>query len=962
MSLKINKIFTENAYVDELVYYTKILGLDTILKNQTDADNAETLESLKAGELYILSYEGTVEFWRFSEDLLKKYITADVLKEYCNITNDKIIQSYVDEPEALPDQYRKLILPYLRERYLNDYEELNSYYRMLQGKPPIDQEGIYIKDYYVDTTGLVDMTKMFHELTDSEVKLLDSAGILDRVYNEDPENRAYILFLTRRVYSYQARKAVAFEPIYVPQIDSTAIREMYIDKLEQNRTYTLATIYSDAYKYNSDYYDNFICVFIVLITMIDIISRVQEFITRKEIFDIRSCEYLFQSFGVPFFEEIPLRYQINMVKNIHTLLKYKSSAKCMVDIATLFGFNNIKIFKYYLLKDRRVKADGEYTFNYDKNGDGNNDEDFELKFLKLPLEGQLDEYIRSGSNHIDYDQITLSDPTWDGGLDHDQVRKDILKEEFNYSRTKYISIDTVYDITKIAMQQAYFFNILYDNNYLEDLIKVNIPFIDPAIDFKVADIFTLLTILTYTFKGVKDMIMDTQSKILYVHGFNFKADLGELSAYLKKTADNLIKDGYIVDSINDVHDTLKSFMIPDGPFPSFNQMMDLFVNNMKIRDIIIAGMEHADNLRIYLIFKKLYDSLMTIELTMDYYKNPDTNDFYRDIDGDATYTEFLKHKEPRLYGILVELEAFEDDKSRNQYIANLIDSIVYVLEEYIDTKEFNGIFSNLPVTSSEAVKKYIATVINFYKSFKVDFLGLNTVYYLDDKLDGIIKIIDDIMEIRPNYTEKDYVKLYDFVKMMINMTEDEHIDLQIREQIMMNITWFAQVWLRDKYFPEEKIMDMRINITKEDYLQFMELNNISRYNIYDDHDFKILDIIPSIMINLCLKDKISLIDTSIINRNYIIGENDCIIIGNDPNELVYFEIPYVDATDALCIVEDYRIKENYNGQFIPNENISNYIESYEAICLDRRCAVHVSYNTFGENIPIIGRLIIKDTI
>ena len=47
----------------------------------------------------------------------------------------------------------------------------------------------------------------------------------------------------------------------------------------------LQTVYSDAYKYESDYYDNFIAILIILDTMIDLISRTNEFITRREVFN-----------------------------------------------------------------------------------------------------------------------------------------------------------------------------------------------------------------------------------------------------------------------------------------------------------------------------------------------------------------------------------------------------------------------------------------------------------------------------------------------------------------------------------------------------------------------------------------------------------------------------------------------------------------------------------------------------
>ena len=46
LSFEIKKIYTDNPYVDEMVYYTKLMGLDTVLKLQNLADSYETDESL----------------------------------------------------------------------------------------------------------------------------------------------------------------------------------------------------------------------------------------------------------------------------------------------------------------------------------------------------------------------------------------------------------------------------------------------------------------------------------------------------------------------------------------------------------------------------------------------------------------------------------------------------------------------------------------------------------------------------------------------------------------------------------------------------------------------------------------------------------------------------------------------------------------------------------------------------
>lgn len=798
LSFEVSKIYTDNPFVDELVYYTRLMSMDTVLKLKKVADNAETAESIRNGNLYISCIENTAIFEifpDFPEDvwsslLIKSGITDPLYLEKCKISKDNVRK-----------EDRAKLTANMTEYFIENYEEMNPYYRMLHGLPPLGSSGDYVEDWLPPDGVEIDLTKPVHEMDKFEASILEKYGVLDSMMQEDPVGREYMRHLgKKKIDYYLARRANRFDILYMPSIDSDAIEKMYRDKIDANKFYVLRTVYSEAFAFNSDYYDNFIAVFIVLITVVDIISRVQEFIARKEIFDIRSVQYIFKSYGVPFFEEIPLKYQIAMVKNLHTLLKYKSTSKCMVDICSLFGFKNIKIFKYYLLRDRRINLNtGEYLSSIDEDGNEDLDAEYELKFLKLPLNEDLDKYVRVGGNYIDYDEITTEDVKWDGGLDHNMVMKEILRQEFNFSRTKYMSIDTIYDIAKMSAQQTYFFNFLYDNVDLESLLTVKVPFIEAGREFKVADLFTLLTVLTYYYRGVKDTIMDTQSKVLYVNGFNFKADLAELAKEIgpKKINDTVVDPG----STLHAREQLDNFIIPKTSIPSFNEMMDIYVNNLKVRDELIKGMQEADNLKVYKVYEKLYNALMTIELTMDYFKNTETGDFYRDENGDATYTEFLKHRDSSIYYTILSLQDFEDKNSRNQYIANLVDSITYALEEYIDSDEFSSLFAKLPVVSIEAVKQYISTVINFYKSYKVDFLGLNTIYILDDKNEGFIRLIDDVY-LKRFLQKNEFVKLYDQIsKNIATMTKKDQVELI--ERIYLDI----RTWVEKNYDDKIKIDD-----------------------------------------------------------------------------------------------------------------------------------------------------------
>lgn len=917
MSFEISKVYTENPYVDEMVYYTRLMSMDTVLKMQQQADNAETAESLRNGNLFISCVEGTAIFEIFP------YVTRDALTAAGIILPSYVAACLKDKNNVKPSD-RPAVTKAMMADYIEKYDELNPYYRMLHGLPAKDYPGDLVTNWLPPDGVSIDLTKYVHEMSNAEISILNRYGVLESMIEEDPVNRQYMRYTgKKKIDYYSARRANRFDILYLPTIDSDAIAKMYRDKLDANKFYVLRTIYSEAFKFDSDYYDNFIAILIVLITVVDIISRVQEFITRKEIFDIRSVQYIFKSYGVPFFAEIPLKYQIAMVKNLHTLIKYKSTSKCMVDICSLFGFKNIKIFKYYLLRDRKINiATNDYISEFDEDGNEDLDAEYELKFLKLPLDEDLDNYVRSGANYIDYDEITTQDPKWDGGLDHDMVMKEILKEEFNFSRTKYMSIDTIYDIAKMSAQQSYFFNFLYDNVDLENLLTIEVPFIEPGRAFKVADIFTLLTALTYYYRGVKDMIMDTQSKVLYVNGFNFKADLAKLATEIgpKKINDTVVDPG----STLHAQEQLKKFKIPETSIPSFNEMMDIYINNLEVRDELIKGMQEADNIQVYAVYHKLYEALMTVELTMDFFKNPETGDFYRDEHGDATYTEFLKHRDSAIYYALIQSLDYEDENSRNQYIANLIDSITYALEEYIDSDEFSSLFAHLPVVSSEAVKQYIATVINFYKSYKVDFLGLNTIYILDDKNDGYIRLIDGL-ELHRFLQKNEFIRLYEKMgKITSNISMDDKAKLI--ERIYLDIRTWINLKKDDKIVLTDEVFEKLVRLVLYSVVEMTEEISGNAVKTTFMETIKAYDFLQE-LVNFSSREDIKLTDKLWIYDEDYLNSLDPYMDKVSPEDAgkVITASKYGNSVASVYISDD--VSEENSLDMVTEKSVDDYVKS-----------------------------------
>ena len=286
MAFKIEQIYSENPYADIVVYNAKLLGIDTVLKMKDVADQNETEESLKNADLYIACMDGTA-IWELFDGF-----PEEVLRQ-SGLTGQSLVNAMINK-ETIPDSMRQTVLDNEKQYVISNYEELNNYYRMLQGLPPVGYTDVYVTEDELATIPAslidsIDMSTPVHEMDDSTLGILDAYDVLDAMYENDRDNRAYLRYVDKKISPYAARKASAFAPLYVPTIDSTELSDEYKDRLDINRRYAITALYSQAYKYESDYYDNFIAVFIIINTMVDMISRIQEFIARKEVFDLRTC-------------------------------------------------------------------------------------------------------------------------------------------------------------------------------------------------------------------------------------------------------------------------------------------------------------------------------------------------------------------------------------------------------------------------------------------------------------------------------------------------------------------------------------------------------------------------------------------------------------------------------------------------------------------------------------------------
>lgn len=802
MAYNVENIKTDNIpLLDELIFNLKKLLYDSVMKDEEAALNNETLESQKESDVYISCLQDRANLNMFDYKM----------QELINLgIPDYLINDILLDPSNTPDSFKKPLLKFKTQQFIDNYVEKNNYYRMLNGIPDIGDSGIKIPEEYLDIQlrGIIDTNIYVHQMRDTEIDVLYTFNIINRLIQENPTKKYLEHMGSKSIPIIDARTSKKFELLYTTIDCPREVLVRFREKFEQNRIYTLKVLYSDAFKFGSDYYDNFMQVLILIETAKDMLAELPDFIIKKDIFDFRMIELIFQSNGIDFFPEIPFRYQIAMVRNLNRLIKFKSTTKNIIDICSLFGFENIQVFKYYLLRDRKYDKFGNYEFNFkeivnDDSGEIEIVEDvaenYDLKFLKVPIQDKADDYLYDRSKYLDYDEIALGDKYWNGDLDHNDVKRAILEDEFNYLQSKYISIDTIYSMTELSFQLCYFYNILFDEYKLEDKLFVRVPTINGLAKFKLVDLISYLYSLMYEYNGVVDDLMDTPTKILYIKGFNFSVDMTALAAYVQE-------QGFTMEELG-----VGGFIIPETGLLSYEQLIHVYTNNKNIHDHIVKQLYKADNKKIYDIYKKIYDSLMIMELSMKFFT-------LKDGTIAKTYTQFLKERDVILYQSLITVRATDNNRVKQQKITELIDAVIYAIEEYLDDEQFKFIFSFLPSASSEAVKRYIYKVVNFFKSYKVDILSINTIYKFDDKLENKINIIDDIF-IKYFYTKHETIDAISKLRNNVNLTKK---DMQkIIEKIYFETTFWMDLFNSDNITTKD-IMNLLSTLNPKSYVDIGE--------------------------------------------------------------------------------------------------------------------------------------------
>lgn len=396
MAYSINgKVYTDDPMMDEIVYYTKQILQYIVIKDQDMADTMETDFSVKMADCYrtIKKGEMTLIGFPYTEDVLIGYFRDKTTVANPELVGKElysrvhgVIKTDAQGQKSLMRQFEGLdkdaILKYCCDYFLDHFEETNDYYRMLYGKPPYDtpeedyitlrragyyklnnKTGLYeydsrITDYY--DPDMFDPDKYLQDYTEDDVLALEDVGILQEIRDKySGFLYAYLYHIGfRKVDPLESRYAENFTILYMPNVD-VLVKNRFVEIYMANRDLYMRMAYQIAFTYGSYYYNEILIIMILCQTYADMIVDTPEWYIRRDIIDLRSARYFLESQGVRFFADIPLKYQILLVKGLNKLIRYKSTSKNIDDILNIFSQDEVTVYKYYLFKN--LVTDDFYT-------------------------------------------------------------------------------------------------------------------------------------------------------------------------------------------------------------------------------------------------------------------------------------------------------------------------------------------------------------------------------------------------------------------------------------------------------------------------------------------------------------------------------------------------------------------------------------------------------------------------
>lgn len=635
--------------------------------------------------------------------------SARKLLEYYSVSELKMITDYSQErfDEFLNNAPANL------ERYLRifyEYEEPNTYYRMLYGKPPLNCEPKYWVLPKINNQWGLPPNDPIHDVSTNILMIIENDGGLDyykSLISVDKTFEYVNHMTTKKIYPFVARLAQKFDLLYLPTTEIANLSTDFRDVYQQCRDFIVLRYYSEAYHNKYEHYEGMmgLCILFQAIQQMHV-KYLDADITR-DFYDLDSIRVIYDAYSVPFFENIPTVYHQKIVKLMNRLLMYKGGNQVFFDLCTLFDYSDLQIFKYYLVREQRFDENFKPVFKYTETGELDYQATYDVFFAKGVIGGDPFNDITNPDNRLDYNPVTYADPYW---FNDANLLNKIYTTEYNYTETKYIGLQMVFSMTKFLFETGYFIKMIMDNRYKVSLLRVSHGKLGSDID-----LFTLIIYIhaiIYQKLGYTGNIPTSIDAVGRVIGFNFADDIGLL-------INDVESDPYI--STEDASMMLK--LLRNMNITDIASCSAVYKNIKELYNIIDNRLLKCKDPNVYYAYKHLYKILLTTEIQENIFKMSDGKRA-------TTFMELLEDLDMTL---ALRIQSLNDQELIQELQYSLI-----ALEKAGDELKYIQSYGGI---SGEVISQYLYQLIRVFKSAKVDLVDFKMIYVIDGRGTNIIKLM-----------------------------------------------------------------------------------------------------------------------------------------------------------------------------------------------------------------------------
>ena len=348
----------DKSQVEYMLNDLRAMTDNVIVKLSHKAEQYETADIKREADRFIAA--------SLERDTFNSYRSypMDVLAK-AGISNLNELVEYSSNRQLIPNNKRKDVLKAMRQTVIDEYVEQNDYYRELIGMPPLntpEEEWIYLTEAEMQHYE-IDEVRPIHDYP-REIIIKLERGLIPQLIELHPE-KTYLQHMgSKSVNLVRARQAKNFEIIFTDINLDIIFMRAFFETYDFAREYFMNIIYNKAFKERYDLYDNYIGMHIMIMTVQRLIVDTIKIGIDRDFYDIISVQKLFNVYGIPFFEDLPLDYQRTIVKNVNMLIRSKSTDRVLYDIANTLFYERVRIYKYYLVRERKFDDNGEPVFEY----------------------------------------------------------------------------------------------------------------------------------------------------------------------------------------------------------------------------------------------------------------------------------------------------------------------------------------------------------------------------------------------------------------------------------------------------------------------------------------------------------------------------------------------------------------------------------------------------------------------